>query len=244
MSTPIVILVLASLVLAVSVLLPSLIVRLLLAPLLPGVIFRGAGRRRQLALTIDDGPSPAGAAGAGGSMALLARLQELQVPATFFLISSHLHAGEPAFVEQALAAGHGIGHHMTQDSVSACLSPIDFEQAFEQAADDIRQADRSGRLSLRWFRPGGGWVRPSMLASVATRGYRLVLGSIFPWDTLHPPLAFMRWFVLNNAHPGGILILHDRPDTLPTTLKLLHQVVPALRRRGYTFVSLDELLNS
>jgi len=65
-----------------------------------------------------------------------------------------------------------------------------------------------------------------------------IRGSIFPWDTFHPPLACMRWFVLTNAHPGAILILHDRRDTLPATMALLRQVVPALRRRGYRFVTL------
>ena len=71
-----------------------------------------------------------------------------------------------------------------------------------------------------------------------------IRGSIFPWDTFHPPQAWMRWFVLTNAHPGAILILHDRPDTLPATMALLRQVVPALRRRGYRFVTLERLLNT
>jgi hypothetical protein len=44
-----------ALLLALIVLLrPSLVARFLLAPLLPGVIFRGNKRRRELALTIDD----------------------------------------------------------------------------------------------------------------------------------------------------------------------------------------------
>ena len=71
---------------------PSLLVRHLLAPLLPGVIFRGDRQRRELALTIDDGPSPGsdGSSRHNGSMALLALLRELQVPATLFVISGHL----------------------------------------------------------------------------------------------------------------------------------------------------------
>ena len=54
----------------------------------------------------------------------------------------------------------------------------------------------------------------------------------------------MRWFVLINAHPSGILILHNRLDTLPATVALLRQAVPALRRRGYRFVTLERLLNT
>lgn len=227
-----------ALLLALLVLLrPSLVVRFLLAPLLPGVIFRGNKRRRELALTIDDGPSP-------GSAELLALLRELQVPVTLFVISGHLDRGDPAYLAQALADGHAIGHHMHDDSVSARLSPAAFSQAFDRAAADLRGAAAPRGLPLRWFRPGGGWIRPSMLKTVAERGYRLVLGSIFPWDTFHPPLDWMAWFVLRNAHPGAILVLHDRPDTLPATIELLRRVVPALRQRGYRFVSLDHLLHS
>ncbi|MFM7238286.1 MAG: polysaccharide deacetylase family protein, partial [Cyanobium sp.] len=168
----------------------------------------------------------------------------LQVPATLFVISGHLGRGGPAYLAQALADGHTIGHHMDEDSVSARLSPAAFRQAFDRAATDLRGAAAPRGLPLHWFRPGGGWIRPSMLRSVAARGYRLVLGSIFPWDTFHPPLTWMAWFVLRNAHPGAILVLHDRPDTLPATIELLRQVVPALRQRGYRFVSLDRLLSS
>lgn len=217
------------------VLRPTLVVRHLLVPLLPGVVFCGDGRRRELALTIDDGPS--------GSLALLDLLRELQVPATLFVISGHLERADSAYLERALADGHGIGHHMDEDSVSACLSPSAFRQAFDQAAARIQSAAAPRTVALHWFRPGGGWIRASMLRSVAERGYRLVLGSIFPWDTFHPPLGWMRWFVLTNAHPGAILVLHDRPDTLLATMNLLRQVVPALRRRGYRFVTLNRLLN-
>jgi peptidoglycan/xylan/chitin deacetylase (PgdA/CDA1 family) len=226
-----------ALLLALIVLLrPSLVARFLLAPLLPGVIFRGNKRRRELALTIDDGPSP-------GSAELLALLRELQLPATLFVISGHLAQADPAYLAQALADGHTIGHHMDIDSVSARLSPAAFRQAFDRAAADLRAAAAPRGLPLHWFRPGGGWIRPSMLRSVAARGYRMVLGSIFPWDTFHPPLTWMAWFVLCNAHPGAILVLHDRPDTLPATIELLRRVVPALRQRGYRFVSLDRLLS-
>ena len=229
------------------VLRPTLVVRHLLAPLLPGVIFCGDGSRRELALTIDDGPSSASTTRSqslDGSMELLELLKELQVPATLFVISEHLERGDPVYLGRALADGHVIGHHMNEDSVSARLSPASFRQAFDQAALQIGSFAAPATLVLRWFRPGGGWIRPSMLHSIATKGYRLVLGSIFPWDTFHPPVGWMHWFVLSNAHPGAILVLHDRPDTLPATMELLRRVVPDLRRRGYRFVALDRLLST
>lgn len=234
---------------AVCLLWPSWLVRGLLVPLFPAVCFCGRGQRRELALTIDDGFSPALADGgrgvpSPGSGALLELLRELQVPATFFLISGHLPRAAADLLPRALAEGHTIGNHMSEDTVSARLSPDRFRQQMEQAERELRRAAAPLALPtpLGWFRPGGGWFHPSMLRIVAERRARLVLGSIFPWDTFHPPLAFQRWFVLANAHPGAIVVLHDRPDTLPSTLALLRSVVPELRRRGYRFVTLAELL--
>lgn len=113
-------------------------------------------------------------------LTVLALLRELQVPATLFVISGHLAQADPAYLAQALADGHTIGHHMHEDSVSARLSPAAFRQAFDRAAADLRAAAAPRGLPLHWFRPGGGWIRPSMLRSVAARGYRLVLGWMFP----------------------------------------------------------------
>lgn len=47
------------------------------------------------------------------------------------------------------------------------------------------------------------------------------------------------WMVLHNARPGSIIILHDchRPWLIPT----LQAVLPELRRRGYSVVTLSEL---
>jgi peptidoglycan/xylan/chitin deacetylase (PgdA/CDA1 family) len=83
-----------------------------------------------------------------------------------------------------------------------------------------------------------------MLRQLAAAGYRLALGSLFPLDTSHPPRWFLRTFLLLNAHAGGVIVLHDRPDTLAATLHSLRRVVPALQRRGYYFVRLDALVGA
>ena len=220
----------------VVVLLPSWLIRWLLAPLFPQVLFCGPGDRRRIAISIDDGPS------GPGSGRLLDLLRDLGVPATLFLIGGHLDRGGPGFVARALADGHRIGHHMAEDSVSARLSPEQFLGQLRGTAEALERAAAPEPLALHWFRPGGGWFHPAMLRTLQAEGYRLALGSVFPWDTFHPPLAFLRWFVLRNAHPGAIVVLHDRPDTIEATLATLKVVVPELRRRGYSFVSLDALV--
>ncbi len=215
------------------------LIRGLLAPLLPQVLFcaRGpaAAGRRRLALTIDDGPS------GSGSLELLDLLRQLQVPATLFLIGSHLPRGGAGFVERALADGHQIGNHMLEDQISARLPPEQFLDQLRRTDAALRRAAAHRSPALRWFRPGGGWFHRAMVKAVRAEGYRLVLGSVFPFDTNHPPLWFLRRFLLAGVHPGAIVVLHDRPDTIAATLATLRTVVPELRRRGYRFVSLDQL---
>lgn len=231
------VIVLAGLLLALIVLLPSLVIRTLLAPLNPNVVFCGGGKQRRLALTIDDGPSGI------GSQALLELLRELAVPATFFLIGSHL-TRDPHFPRRALEQGHAIGNHLWCDARSAGLDQTEFLRQLGATAAAVERAAAPQTLHWRWCRPGQGWFHAAMRGWLAERGYRLVLGSIFPWDTNQPPLWFVRAFVQLNAHPGGILVLHDTPKLSARTQASLRWIVPALRRRGYSFVPLAELLET
>lgn len=203
------------------------LLRQLLVPLLPQVLFCVPAAGRRLALTIDDGPS-------AGSDQLLDLLRQLQVPATLFLIGDHVQRGPAGFVERALADGHQIGNHMQVDGVSARLDAAAF-------LAQLLHTEQVLQVPLHWFRPGGGWFHRRMLRQLAAAGYRLALGSLFPLDTSHPPRWFLSRFLLLNAHPGAVIVLHDRPDTLATTLHTLRRVVPALQRRGYRFVRLDAL---
>ncbi|MFM7314819.1 MAG: polysaccharide deacetylase family protein [Cyanobium sp.] len=223
-------------------LVPSRLIRALLVPLFPDVIFCGDGRRRELALTFDDGPTASAGLWNPGSVELLAVLEELDLPATFFLIGEHVQRDRSGFVSAAVAAGHSLANHLERDGLTALWPSCALEEQLHRTERTLRRGAAPQDITLRWFRPGGGWFHAGMLRTIRAHGYRLVLGTIWPWDTFHPPLALMRWFVLANAHPGGIVVLHDRPDTLAATLATLRSVVPVLRQRGYRFVSLGDLL--
>ncbi len=213
------------------------LLRRLLVPLLQEVLFCVPGAGRCLALTIDDGPS-------AGSDQLLDLLRQLQVPATLFLIGDHVQRGPTGYVVRALADGHQIGNHMQLDGVSARLDAAAFAAQMRNTETMLQRAAAPQRLPLHWLRPGGGWFHRRMLRQLAAAGYRLALGSLFPLDTSHPPRWFLRCFLLLNAHPGAVIVLHDRPDTLAATLHTLRRVVPALQRRGYRFVRLDALVGA
>ena len=48
--------------------------------------------------------------------------------------------------------------------------------------------------------------------------------------------------LLANAHPGAIVIMHDGGGDRSETLAALPDVIDTLRSRGYTFVTVTQLL--
>jgi peptidoglycan/xylan/chitin deacetylase (PgdA/CDA1 family) len=215
------------------------------------LILKGPSDSCRLALTIDDFPSSGIEDAEGGSMALLSLLKELQIPATFFCIGERISA-YPGMVARAVADGHELGNHMARDEWSFRLPKEQFIEQLESTANAIKlDLDRLGSPPppLRWFRPSGGWPTPRMLEWAERRGYRTVLGSIWPFDGLSLPLLspeirveLQKEFVNRFAHPGGIIVMHDTAEANPLTRETLQVVAPVMKAKGYSFVRLTELL--
>jgi peptidoglycan-N-acetylglucosamine deacetylase len=73
-------------------------------------------------------------------------------------------------------------------------------------------------------------------------GYRCVLGSVYPFDATIPSAAWATGYILRNVRPGAIVVLHDGGGRGRRTARVLAEVLPELRRRGYRVVSLSELV--
>ncbi len=91
----------------------------------------------------------------------------------------------------------------------------------------------------RYYRPGSGFFSDRIRGVARRLGYRVVLGSIYPHD------AQVGWAWVNARHvlsmlsPGGVIIVHDRRSW---TEPMLRRVLPEMKRRGYSAVTLTELL--
>lgn len=183
-----------------------------------------------IALTIDDGPH------GETTEAILQALERHGARATFFVLSDAI-PGNEAILQRLIAQGHELGNHMTVDESSIRLSSADFQSKFLSADQTL-----STYSNIRWFRPGMGWYNQRMLVLTKERGYQLVLGSLFPYDTHVPSVRFAEWFVLNNLESGDILVLHDGPKNRgKRTVQLLAQLLPKIQQRGYRVITLTEL---
>jgi peptidoglycan/xylan/chitin deacetylase (PgdA/CDA1 family) len=194
-----------------------------------GVVFSAPVAAPVIALSIDDGPSAATAS-------ILDVLRENDARASFFVIGEHLLARRGA-ADRILDDGHELAHHMMRDEPSIRLPADRFTADFERMAALLEEVGGS-----RLFRPGSGWFNRAMVRTAADRGYRTVLGSVYPFDALIPFPAFLSWYILRGVRPGAILVLHDGPERGPRTVEVLRRVLPELGRRGYRVVTVTELL--
>jgi peptidoglycan-N-acetylglucosamine deacetylase len=213
---------------AVLTALPTLLVALAQS-LSPDVVFFARTTERTVALTIDDGPSAA-------TFEILDVLAEHDVQATFFVIGAHVEEHREQ-LEGIRLAGHELAHHMLRDEPSIELPADTFISHFERV-DSLLQ----GLGGSRYFRPASGWYNERMLREAARRGYRTVLGSVYPFDAQLPFPRVASWYMLQKVSPGDVLVLHDGPERGRRTAEVLRRVLPELHRRGYTVVPVSRLL--
>ncbi|NJK29164.1 MAG: polysaccharide deacetylase family protein [Acaryochloris sp. SU_5_25] len=198
-----------------------------------------------VALTVDDGPDDQHRGAANTTQKILDVLAQHQAKATFFLISSRISAQNRELIAQMVRQGHELGNHLTMDEPSINLPLPQFTAALKQAEQEIlaaAQVPQGG--SLRWLRPGGGRCNRGMTKIANQQGYRMALGSLWPYDTSLPSSAFATQQILANVQPGSIIVLHDhgpQGEWGDRTVATLSQVLPELKRRGYTLVTLTEL---
>jgi peptidoglycan-N-acetylglucosamine deacetylase len=193
------------------------------------VVFRVDTDAKLVALSIDDGPT-------AGTTEILEVLAAHDAHATFFVIGEQVQQ-HPEPTRQIRAQGHELGHHMMRDEPSIRLSPAAFLADFLKL-DSIL----GGYGGSRIFRPGSGWFDQRMVDAAAARGYRTVLGSVYPFDAQLPFPGFARWYIRRQAAPGSILILHDGAERGARTVEVLREVLPELRSEGYRIVPISYLL--
>lgn len=198
----------------------------------PGVIYFSETNKPVIALTIDDGPD------ATTTSKILEILQRNAAQATFFVVSSRVKGNEP-LIAKIVAKKNELGNHLTEDKPSIKLLPQEFEANLLEAHTVI-----SKFTNPHWMRPASGWYNNTMLETARKYGYRVALGSLFPFDTHIHSSWFAAQHILLNVRPGSIIILHDCGSRGRRTAETLEMILPKLCSKGYSVVTLTELLQN
>jgi peptidoglycan/xylan/chitin deacetylase (PgdA/CDA1 family) len=203
--------------------------------------FRNFGPRdaRKIALTFDDGPSEP------CTTALLDAMAELDVKGAFFCVGVNAQ-WHPDTIARAYREGHTIANHSMHHSRKAGLMPGDGRH-IDLAAAEIKQIiGREPRL----YRPPWGWLTPWDGERLRRRGYTIVGWDVYTldWQWPEPDGRLVAEHARRDTRPGSILLFHDANAGVKIwdkqeTARAIQHLVPALRRDGYEFVTIPELLN-
>ena len=198
------------------------------------VTWRGPKDARGVALTFDDGPSPA------HTPKVLGLLDAAGVKATFFVIGRKA-AAHPAIVRAIVRRGHAVGvHGYAHDRLFSLRSPKIVREDLTRAVETLEQI--TGERPVL-FRPPIGHTN-ARIAKEADRLDLAVVGwSVRGIDGLarsDPRKVAAR--VLQGLDDGAIVLLHDaaeRDDHEPASLAALPKILDAMHERGLAGVRVD-----
>jgi len=185
-----------------------------------------------IALTFDDGPNPPFTA------QIVQTLRDAQATATFFMLGRQVTL-YPKPVGKVWKAGFQIANH----SFSHRRLDHALEPDLTRELDDTRNLLFSiTGVEPKWFRPPYGAESPVLKAVAEAKGYRVVRWNIDTrdWEAANPDDIVNH--AVSAAFPGAIVLMHDGGGNRTNTVMALPKIIQALRERGYTFVTLDQLV--
>ena len=193
---------------------------------------------RRIALTFDDGPDPV------WTPKIAAILRREHVPATFFVVGSEA-ARHPDLIRLLVRDGDEIGNH-TFTHVALSNGPS-WERRLQLDLTEAVLVGITGHYS-RLVRPPYSATPDAVsdqderkLAELAGHRYLIVLANNDSEDWRRGGVAG----IVSNASPqgttGGIVMFHDGGGDRRQTVAALQQLIPALRARGFRFVTVSAL---
>ncbi|MDO6448756.1 delta-lactam-biosynthetic de-N-acetylase [Oceanobacillus profundus] len=188
---------------------------------------------KNIYLTFDNGYEQ------GYTADILKVLKQEKVPATFF-ITGHYVESEPDLVKRMVDEGHIIGNHSYHHPDFTIMNKESIKKELETLEESV--AELTDQKEIKFLRPPRGVFNENTLRWSNELGLIHVFWS----------LAFADWKIadqkgweyayeqiMKQMHPGAIILLHAVSSD---NAQALEQVIKELKKQGYTFKSLDDLL--
>ncbi|WP_351236416.1 polysaccharide deacetylase family protein [Streptomyces sp. NPDC002133] len=205
----------------------------------PGSAGRNAGgtevpvdceKTKCIALTFDAGPGK-------DTPELLDILKKEKVHATFFLLGKDHVLKHPETVRRLAAEGHEVANHTWTHQRLDTLDKEAIHDELARTQDAI--AEITGEKPTL-MRPPQGRTDEDVTAVSKELGLSQVLWSTTAKDYATTDSALIEKRTLDQAGRDGIILLHDIYDG---TVPAVPGIIAELKNRGYTFVTVPELLH-
>lgn len=184
--------------------------------------------RREVWLTIDDGPDPA------DTPRILELLAQHGARATFFVIGKHA-AAHPGLVRAIIEAGHEVAHHTQTHPLKTfwCAFPARVRRELDEALAVLQGLG----VQPRWFRPPAGhknvWLHPAL----AARNLPCVAWTTRGLERSGLGVEGVVTRLKRRVCPGAILLLHEGPRVpAPIRVVAIGRLLEYLHAEGYACV--------
>lgn len=184
-------------------------------------------RQKMIALTFDDGPDPKTTPQA------LSILKKYNAKATFFMVGKNVDA-YPNIAKQVRKEGHQIGNH-TWDHPQ--LPKLSLSDAKKEILDTQEAIQKATGVQTKITRPPYGAINNAIQYGI---DQSFIMWDVDSLDWKNHNTASILNEVKKEVKPGSIILMHDVHQT---TIDALPTVLDYLKEQGYTFVTVDELLN-
>lgn len=197
-------------------------------------------------MTADQGPRAA-AGEHFDNPDLIGTLRALKVPATIFMTGRW--ADEYPAEARSLGhdprfevANHSYSHYaFTGDCYGLpTVDPARMRSDVERAYASLRKAGVPH--ALPYFRFPGGCYDRRALRALSGLGVTAVQWDVVSGDAFATDADAVTRQVLDGVKPGSVVVMHCTRSAAPTTERVVRAVVPELRKRGYRFVKVSELI--
>lgn len=178
-----------------------------------------------VALTFDDGPSKY-------TKEILDVLKKYNACGTFFLIGNKVDFYGDV-LRRMLAEGSEIGNHSYDHKLLTRLSKAEFQEEINKTQEAIKKVTG---FTPTLFRPTYGGYTNTLKSYT---DLKFVLWDIDSRDWQVKTKSKILKNILPNVRSGSIILMHDNHDY---SLNALEDVIKDLKKQGYKFVTVSELL--
>ncbi|TWV48860.1 polysaccharide deacetylase family protein [Streptomyces misionensis] len=197
-------------------------------------------------MTADEGPRAA-AGEHFDNPGLIGALRTLKVPATVFMTGRWAEqypdearslGADPQFE----VANHSYSHYAFTPSCYGLptLDASKMRADVERANTAFRAAGL--RDTLPYFRFPGGCYNDQVLRTLGGLGMTAVQWDVVSGDAFATDADAVAKQVLDGVKPGSVVVMHCTRSAAPTTETVVRTVVPELRKRGFRFVKVSQLI--
>ncbi|TWM25939.1 Peptidoglycan-N-acetylmuramic acid deacetylase PdaA [Bacillus paralicheniformis] len=195
--------------------------------------YLGNTKEKTIYLTFDNGYEN------GYTPKVLDVLKKQNVKAAFF-VTGHFVKDQPELIKRMAEEGHIIGNHSYHHPDLTTKTSRVIQEELESVDEEVYKI--TGEKNNLYLRPPRGVFSERVLEETKKLGYQTVFWSV----------AFVDWKInaqkgwryaydnmMKQAHPGAIYLLHT---VSKDNAEALDQAITDLKKEGYTFKSLDDLM--